>query len=155
MGRKEKKRPEKKLTFFSLLLLPLLSPFQKKTFKKKQEGFLALPYNLGRFSAFGRALQARQRVLERIDGLIDKAVKKASSSSSSSSSPSSSSVASPPASSSSSSAAAEKSKKRTNKGKNALALMLSAVDPETGERATRGELRDQILTQVRVFFFFF
>ena len=27
--------------------------------------------------------------------------------------------------------------------------MLSAVDPETGEKATRGELRDQILTQVR------
>lgn len=79
-------------------------------------------------------------MLERIDGIIEKAMSAGSSSSCSSSSSSSSADGN----------GDEKKKKNNNKkSKNALALMLSAVDPETGGKATREELRDQILTKVR------
>ena len=138
----ERSRERKKTHFF------LFSSFFTKIKKTKQEGFLALPYNLGRFSAFGRALRARERVLERIDDLIDKAVKaSASPSSSSSSSPSAAAAADADDGNEDSGGGKEK-KRKSSKGKNALALMLSAVDPETGEKASRGELRDQILTQL-------
>jgi len=89
---------------------------------------MGLPYNLGRFSKFGRALKARKRVLSRIDGLIDDAIERKKKKSPSSD--------------------VDVDVGSKKKSRNAIDLLLSAVDPETGEMATRDELKDQILTQM-------